>query len=476
MTERASLPPADSSQVDMAVLGLGVMGRSLALNLTDHGTRVVAGDPFPEAVATARPLLEPAVAVVDAPEDVLACLSKPRIVLMMVKAGDPVDALIERLAPHLEPGDILIDGGNSHFRDTERRQATLIARGVHFVGLGVSGGEEGARHGPAMMAGGAPEALAAIAPMFSAIAAKAADGLPCYDAFGPGGAGHFVKMAHNGIEYALMQTLAEAYLLMDGPGGLKPAQMADMVRGWSTGPAGCYLLEITATVLDAVCPDTGTPMIEVIRDAAAHKGTGRWTVEAGLELGVAVPGVAAAFLARALSSRRPEGMAPARPLRDAAVPSTLVADIGAALPAAMLAAYAQGLALIAEASAEHGWGTDLAAVARTWRGGCIIRAAMLEPIAAAYAADPALRDLPAAPFAADLLAAAEEPLRRVVTTAVAQAVPVPAFAAAVSYLDGLRARRLGASLIQGQRDLFGAHTFERIDRPGSFHHAWGGAS
>lgn len=456
---------------DIAVIGLGVMGRSLALNLADRGYSVIAGDPFPEAVAAARPALAQRVTVVDTPEGVLDGLARPRKVLMMVKAGDPVDALIDRLGPSLEDGDILIDGGNTHFRDTERRQAELSRRGVHLVGLGVSGGEEGARFGPALMAGGAPEAVEAVAPMLSAIAAKAGDGAPCYGAFGPGGAGHFVKMAHNGIEYALMQTLAEAYLLMDGPGGLSPAEMSDHVRAWTAGPAASYLLEITATVLEAVDEETGGPLIEVIRDAAAHKGTGRWTVEAGLELGVAVPGVAAAFLARALSSRRPKGLAPPR-LLERGDTARLVDDIGAALPAAMLAAYAQGLALIGEAAREHGWGTDLGAVARTWRAGCIIRAALLDPIARAYGDDPALRDLPAAPFAGDLLAGAEEPLRRVVCAAVAQGVPVPALSAAVAYLDGLRAPRLGAALIQGQRDLFGAHTFERIDRPGAFHRDW----
>lgn len=461
---------------DIAVVGLGVMGRSLALNLADHGASVVAADPFPNVVETARPLLAPAVTVVERPEDVVAALKTPRKVLMMVKAGDPVDAVIDRLAPLLAPGDILIDGGNTHFRDTERRQAELLERGIHLVGLGVSGGEDGARHGPALMAGGNPDAVAAVEPLLSAIAAKAADGAPCYGYFGPGGAGHFVKMAHNGIEYALMQTLAEAYLLMDGPGGLTPAEMAEVVRGWDDGPAAAYLVEITSTVLGAVDEETGKPLVELIRDAAAHKGTGRWTVEAGLSLGVAVPGIAAAFLARALSARRPEGLAEPQRLEGGAAGRELVEAIGQALPAAVLAAYAQGLALIAEASAAEGWNTDLAAVARSWRGGCIIRAALLEPIAAAYAADPGLRDLPAAPFAAPLLAEADAPLRTVVTAAVAHAVPAPAFASAVSYLDGLRARRLGASLIQGQRDLFGAHTFERIDRPGSFHRNWGGGT
>ncbi len=456
---------------DIAVIGLGVMGRSLALNLTDKGFSVIAGDPFPEAVETARPMLEPHVAVARAPEEVLPFLAGPRKVLMMVKAGKPVDALIERLTPSLRAGDILIDGGNTHFRDTERRQEALARLGVRLIGLGVSGGEEGARHGPALMAGGPTEAIDAVAPLLSAIAAKAGDGKPCFDTFGSGGAGHFVKMAHNGIEYALMQTLAEVYLLLDGPGGLTPSEMARHARAWNQGAAASYLMEITATVLDAVDSETGEPLIEVIRDSAAHKGTGRWTVEAGLTLGVAVPGVAAAFLARALSTHRPEGLKPPR-LPPQGANSGLVEELGQALPAAMLASYAQGLALIGAAAREYGWATDLAAVARVWRAGCIIRAAMLEPIAEAYEATPDLPVLTAAPFAEALLDTSEIPLRQTVCAAINHGVPVPALAAALGYLDGLRAPRLGAALIQGQRDLFGAHTFERIDRPGAFHRDW----
>lgn len=462
---------------DIAVIGLGVMGRSLALNLADRGHTVAVGDPFPTAVATARaPLAEAGdrILVADDPAQALATLARPRKVLMMVKAGDPVDALIARLRPALEPGDILIDGGNTHIRDTERRMADLGRDGIHLIGLGVSGGEEGARHGPSMMAGGDPAAVAAVAPLLESIAARAPDGAPCFAHFGPGGAGHFVKMAHNGIEYALMQMLAEAYLLMDGPGDLAPAAMADAVAAWNRGPAAAYLLEVTERVLRAVDPETGAPLVEVIADTAAHKGTGQWTVEAGLDLGVPVPAVAAAFLARALSSRRPQGLERAHRTGPLERGSDLVADVGAALPAAMLSAYAQGMALIVEASRTHGWGTDMAAVARVWRAGCIIRADLLEPIAAAYAADPDLPDLTAAPFAAALLAEADAPLRRAVTAAVSCAVPVPALFAGLAYLDGLRAPRLGANLIQGQRDLFGAHTFRRVDRPGDHHFDWSG--
>ncbi|MBB4304747.1 6-phosphogluconate dehydrogenase [Rhodobium orientis] len=457
---------------DIAVIGLGVMGRNLALNLNDRGYKVVAGDAFPDVVVSARAELEPTVTVVDTPIDVLAHLKAPRTMLVMIKAGDPVDALIETFRPHLQAGDILIDGGNSHYHDTERRQALLEADGIRFVGLGVSGGEEGARHGPALMAGGDADAVAAVSAPLAAIAAKAGDGAPCFGTFGPGGAGHFVKMAHNGIEYLMMQALAECYLLLSGPAGLEREAMAETLRRWDETGASSYLLEITAVVVDEIDPDTGRPLVEMIKDSAHHKGTGRWTVEAGLQYGVAVPGIATAFLARALSSRRAPHAASLRRLPPAGDAALLSEDLGKALPAVMLAAYAQGLSLIAEASTVNGWGTELATVARTWRAGCIIRAAMLDPIADAFTADPELTDLTLSPLAEEILETAERPLRRVVAAAVADGVPVPALANAIAYLDGLRAKRVGANLIQGQRDLFGAHTFERTDKPGVFHHEW----
>lgn len=459
-----------TAPADIAVIGLGPMGRNLALNFADHGVRVVASDSFPRVVEAARAELGAAVRVAARPQDTVADLVRPRRILLMVKAGDPVDALIELLVPLLEPGDVVVDGGNSRWNDTERRNRRLAEAGIRFVGLGVSGGEEGARHGPALMAGGDPAAIAAIAPVFGPVAAKAPDGSPCWSDCGPGAAGHFVKMAHNGIEYALMQTLAEIYLLLEGPAGLPPSAIAEVIAGWNHGVVASYLLDITATVLAAVDEETGRPMVEVIRDAAAHKGTGRWTVEAGLDLGVAVPGVAAALAARMMSQTPRGGTAPRRLAGPA--PADLVADLGRALPAAMLAAYAQGLTLIAEASRVFGWSTDLAAVARGWRNGCIIRSAMLDPLAAALAADPSVADPLASRFAADVLAEAEVALRRVAGAGLALAVPVPALTAALTLLDGMRAPRLGANLIQGLRDLFGAHTFERIDRPGTFHRIW----
>ncbi len=457
---------------DIAVIGLGVMGRNLALNLADKGLAVVASDPFPDVAAGAGEKLGAAVATRPVPEAVAAGMKTPRVILMMVKAGEPVDALIARLAPALEAGDILIDGGNTHYRDTERRQQALAGNGIHLVGLGVSGGEEGARNGPALMAGGDPQAIARIAPALSAVAAVAKDGTPCFGVFGPGGAGHFVKMVHNGIEYALMQTLAEAYLLMAGPGGMSAAEMATAVSAWNNGPAASYLVEITATVLGAKDPETGAPLVERIRDVAAHKGTGRWTVEAALEFGIAVPTIATAFLARALSGRPGRRSRPVRALGSASTLTGIAETLSHALPAAMLAAYAQGMALIAEASRENGWNTDLGAVARCWRGGCIIRSAMLDPIAETFDRTPGLSDLTEAEFAEALLDTAEVPLRRVLATAIAEGTPVPALSASLAYLDGLRAPLVGANLIQGQRDLFGAHTFERTDRPGTVHHDW----
>jgi 6-phosphogluconate dehydrogenase len=455
---------------DLAVLGLGVMGRNLALNFADHGHRVVASDPFAAVVASARAALTPAVEVVETPEATIPRLGRPRRLLIMVKAGDPIDALLDRLAPLLAPGDVVIDGGNSHPSDTERRVTKLAAVGAHFVGLGISGGGSGARHGPALMAGGAPGAIAAVRPMLEAIAARAADGAPCFGVFGPGGAGHFVKTAHNGIEYALMQVFAEIGLLL-GASGDTPAAAAAVVDGWRAGPAASFLLDATVTALAAVDADTGRPLIEVIRDRAGHKGTGRWTVDAADELGVAVPAIAAAFGARVLSGRRVPDAGPAITAL-APLPASLAADLGTALPAAMLSAHLQGLALIREAAERHGWATDTAEVVRTWRAGCIIRAAMLDPLAAALAAEPDPNRLLATPFGRAILADAEAPLRRVVAAAALAGVPVPAFSAVLAHLDGLRATNVGASIIQATRDLFGAHGFERTDRPGDFHHPW----
>lgn len=464
------MSPAKSA--DIAVIGLGVMGRNLALNLADQGFAVVASDSFPEVVAAARAELEPHVRIVATPRDTALRPDRATRFLVMIKAGDPVDALLADLAPVLRPGDIVVDGGNSHWRDTERRWATAAESGVRFVGLGISGGREGARHGASLMAGGDAEALAELAPVLSALAAPAPDGTPCYAAFGPGGAGHFVKMAHNGIEYAMMQIFAEIALALLGPGGLSPRAAAARLRGWADGPAASYLLDITAIVLEAVDVDTGRPLIEVIADRAAHKGTGKWTVEAAAELGVAVPSIAAAYFARILSSTRPPvgpGAAPTAPVADV---DALAADLAAALPLAMLSSYLQGLELIATAAEAGDWRSDLAAAARVWRAGCIIRADLLTPLAEALTRAPRPLAVLDGPLAAQLAEAGLPALRRVATVLLTRGVPAPALLSVIAHLDGVAAPRLGAAIIQGQRDFFGDHSFERVDRPGAFHHPW----
>lgn len=456
------------SSADIAVIGLGVMGLNLALNFADSGFKVAAFDPFPEVVEKVRGGLEPKVGVTGALEELIGSLKKPAKILIMVKAGGPIDGVINSLIPLLAPGDIIMDGGNTLYQDTVRRQDTLAEHGIHFVGLGVSGGQEGARHGPALMAGGAPEAVEAVAPLLSAIAARAHDGTPCYAAHGPGGAGHFVKMVHNGIEYALMQMLAEAYLLMSDPGNMSASEISAAFEDWNKGPAASYLIEISATVMATKDLATGKPLVELIRDRAGHKGTGRWTVEAGFDYGIALPAVAAAFLARALSARDrlPDTRAKLDYTPD--MVTNIAGMIGEAFPAVMLAAYAQGFDLIQAASDEQHWDTDLRAVAKGWRAGCIIRAAMLDPISSSLDNG----DILASEFAAKTLAASERPLRQIVQFATAAGVPVPALYSALAWLDARRCPVLGANLIQGQRDLFGAHTFERIDQAGVFHHDW----
>ena len=453
---------------DIAIIGLGVMGRNLALNFVDHGFSVAAYDAFPEALEGAREALGASVGLHDSLEGLVASLKKPARILMMIKAGDPVDEMIARLAPLLAAGDIVMDGGNSFYRDTERRAALLEGQNLVFVGLGVSGGETGARFGPALMAGGDSEALAHVDDLFSAIAAKAPDGGACYAAHGAGGAGHFVKTVHNGIEYAQMQLIAEAYLLLSGPAGRDHGQISSLFSSWNRGPAASYLLEISAAIAGTIDPETDRPILEVIKDAAGHKGTGRWTTEAGLEYGVAIPTIAAAFLARALSGR--ERLALEKRLSPSAGINgeALAEEIGAALPAAMLACYIQGLELIAAASDANGWNTDLAAVARGWRAGCIIRSVMLDPIAAM----PQDTDMLASDYASGLLDGSETAMRAVAGMAAASGTPVPCFYSALSWLDGRRSACVGANLIQGQRDYFGAHTFERTDKSGHFHFDW----
>jgi 6-phosphogluconate dehydrogenase len=392
----------------------------------------------------------------------------------MVKAGKPTDATIDTLAPHLEPGDIVVDGGNAYFEDTRRREASLRGHGLHFVGAGISGGEEGALHGPSIMPGGSRESYTALGPLLEEISAKY-DGEPCCAHMGPDGAGHFVKMVHNGIEYADMQFIAEAYDLLR-TAGLAPARIAEVFREWNTGDLDSFLIQITAEVLGHVDAATGRPFVDVVADAAEQKGTGRWTVQTALELGVPTNAIAEAVFARSTSGHA-ELRAAARsalsgpdggPVDDT---KQLVEDVRSALWASKVVAYAQGIDELRGASEAYGWGVDVATVAKIWRAGCIIRARLLERIRQAYA-DADLPTLLAAPDVAEELGHAQDGWRRAVAFAATRGVPVPGFASALAYYDTVRRERLPAALVQGLRDFFGAHTYRRVDREGVFHTLW----
>jgi 6-phosphogluconate dehydrogenase len=467
-----------ANQAQIGVTGLAVMGRNLARNLARNGFSVALHNRTP---ARTRSLVEEhgdegAFVPTESIEDFVAALERPRRVVIMVKAGGPTDAVIEELVPHLDEGDIVIDCGNAHFADTRRREAELRERGLHFVGAGVSGGEEGALLGPSIMPGGSKESYATLGPMFEKIAAQV-DGTPCCTHVGPDGAGHFVKMVHNGIEYADMQLIAEAYdLLRDGLGA-SPKELAEIFAEWNSGDLESFLIEITAEVLGHVDAATGNAFVDVVVDQAEQKGTGRWTVQTALDLGVPVTGIAEATFARALSAHPDQRVAAqqALPGPGAVAPvdrDTFIDDVRKALYASKVVAYAQGYDQMAAASAEYGWDIDLGAMATIWRGGCIIRARFLDRIKEAYATErPA--SLLVAPYFRDAVADGQESWRRIVAHAAQAGIPTPAFSSSLAYYDGLRAERLPASLIQGLRDLFGAHTYKRVDREGTFHTMWG---
>ncbi|WP_249621057.1 decarboxylating NADP(+)-dependent phosphogluconate dehydrogenase [Desulfuromonas sp. CSMB_57] len=461
----------------MGVIGLAVMGQNLALNIQEQGFQVAV---YNRTTARTEDFIQgPAagsgIRACHSLEELVAALQRPRRILLMVQAGKAVDGVLEQLAPLLEPGDILIDGGNSHFRHTERRAATLQASDLLWVGCGISGGEEGARRGPSLMPGGAAEAWPALRPVFEAIAAKV-DGQPCCRWIGPGGAGHFVKMVHNGIEYGDMQLIAEAYHLLRDVLQLNVAELGEVFARWNEGPLQSFLIEITARIM-AVADDDGLPLIDKILDAAGTKGTGQWTVTAALELGVPLTLIAEAVQARMLSahidSRRTAAqhlvsVRPARVLDRRQV----MAWVHDALYAAKIVSYAQGFQLLQEASRAYDWSLDLAGIARIWRGGCIIRSRFLDDLAAAYDSDPQLDSPLPTPFFAEALLQAEQGWRQAVRLGIDQHLPLPATGAALTFFDGYRCARLPANLIQAQRDYFGAHTYERVDRPrGRFFHS-----
>jgi 6-phosphogluconate dehydrogenase len=471
---------AKSDLADVGVVGLAVMGQNLALNLADNGYRVAVNNRT--TAVTERFVNEHGGSSMIAASDLAGlarCLARPRRILLMVKAGPPVDETLATLLEILEPGDIVIDGGNSFWEDTERRIDRAAAAGVHLVGAGISGGEEGARHGPSIMPGGSASAWPAIREMFQAIAAKAPDGSPCCDWIGPGGSGHFVKMVHNGIEYGDMQVIAEAYDLMRAS-GMSTDEMADTFARFNTGRLESYLIEITSQILRRRDGD-GEPLVDQVLDAAAQKGTGRWTVESALDLGQPLTLISEAVFARIVSSLKDERVGAAMVLKGPrsakANPDrgeANEADIADALYGSKVVSYAQGFMLLRAASQERDWNLDLAAIAPLWRAGCIIRAALLDPITAAFRTDPGLANLMLDPRLAGEIADSQEGWRRTVARAVTAGIPVPAYSSALAFYDGYRSQRLPANLIQAQRDLFGAHTYERVDRPRgeSFHSEW----
>ena len=464
----------------LGLIGLAVMGRNLALNIADHGSTVAVYNRTPERTDEflAGDALDFPIIGAHSIEDLVNALQRPRIVLLMIKAGAPVDEQIDALVPLLEPDDIIIDAGNSQFTDTERRTARLDELGIRFIGMGVSGGEEGARFGPSIMPGGSTAAWPHIKDIFTSIAATA-EGEPCCEWVGPGGAGHYVKMVHNGIEYGDMQVIAEAYDVMRRGLGLDPAAMQQIFERWNAGRLDSFLIEITAEIMGTVDTD-GTPLVDRVLDAAGQKGTGKWTVIASLDQATPTTLVAEAVYARIVSAmvdeRREAASAltgPSGAINDD--PDEVIADLEDALYASKIVSYAQGFMLFEAASDEFGWDLDPGTIASLWRAGCIIRSRFLADITSAYRSNPDVPSLLSDGFFHDAVTSAEPGWRRTVARAVHAGIPVPAYASALAFYDGFRSVRLPANLIQAQRDSFGAHTYERVDEPrGEFFHSdWG---
>jgi 6-phosphogluconate dehydrogenase len=472
-----------NNTADIGLIGLAVMGRNLALNLADHGHTVAvynrSGEKtkeFVESPEAKGKKLVPCYSL----EELAAAVKKPAPFILMIKAGSPVDAQIEQLVPLLAKDDIIMDGGNSFFADTRRRSADLAARGFRYFGVGISGGEEGARNGPSIMPGGDESGYKAIAKMLTDISAKV-DGQPCCAYIGPDGAGHYVKMTHNGIEYADMQLIAEAYSVLKNIGGLDAEEMRSVFTEWNKGELSSYLIEITADILGWKDTETGKPLVEVVKDAAGQKGTGSWTSQSSLNLGIATPTIAEAVYARCISALKTEREAaekilpgPDMKAGGAGMPdkARLIAIVRDALYAAKICCYAQGFALLKGAAAEYGWKLNYGEISMLWRGGCIIRAVFLARIKEAYDRRADLPNLLLDPYFTEQVAKAQTGWREIVALAARTGVPVPAFASALSYYDSYRTGRLPANLIQAQRDYFGAHTYERTDREGWFHTDW----
>lgn len=462
------------------LIGLAVMGQNLVLNAADHGFSVsvynrtaaktdefLAGEAKQKTITPTYTL-----------EEFVASLERPRTIQIMVQAGGPVDAVINQLKPLLEEGDIIIDGGNSFFPDTERRARELEAAHLRFIGMGVSGGEEGARFGPSLMPGGAKEAYGFIEPLVTAIAAKApADGAPCVTYIGPGGAGHYVKMVHNGIEYGDMQLIAESYALLKAAINPSDREFYQIFSDWNAGELSSFLIEITANIFKKIDPDTGQALVDLILDKAGQKGTGKWTSQNALDIGATIPTITAAVDARIVSSIKDERVAASKVLSGPEARYTgdrqeLIDSVRAALYVSKICSYAQGMALLKKASAEYSYGLDLAEIARIWRAGCIIRAELLDDITHAYRRNPALSNLLVDDEFKQRVLSCQTAWRFALKTAIELGTPVPAMSASLAYFDAYRSERLPANLIQAQRDYFGAHTFERVDKSGVFHADW----
>ena len=470
------------AKADFGLIGLAVMGQNLVLNMDDHGYTVAVFnrttskvDDFINGSAEGTKVIG-----THSIDELVSVLKRPRMVMLLVKAGKPVDAFIDLLVPYLEEGDIIIDGGNSNYHDTIRRTAYVESKGLLYIGTGVSGGEEGARYGPSIMPGGSPEAWQHVRPIFQAIAAKVDDGTTCCDWVGENGAGHFVKMTHNGIEYGDMQLICESYYLMKYAVGMSADEMHRVFAEWNEGKLDSYLIEITRDILDYKDED-GSPLVEKILDTAGQKGTGKWTAVSALDMGIPLTLISEAVLARFLSALKDERVAASKILRGPKLvfegdKTAFVNDLRDALYAAKIISYTQGYMLMRAAAGEYGWNLNNGGIALMWRGGCIIRSVFLGKIKDAFERDPSLSNLLLDPYFREEIEAAQPAWRRVVARAVEMGIPVPAMSSALAFYDGYRSARLPANLLQAQRDYFGAHTYERVDKPrGEFFHTnWTG--
>src|ERR1700693_1608482 len=468
-----------TNQCDIGLIGLGVMGENLVLNMESKGFSVAVFNRTTEVTekfAAGRAQgknIQPTRTI----EEFVAALKKPRIAMIMVKAGGPVDAVISQLAPLLDRGDVIIDGGNSLFTDTQRRDKELEGTGIHFVGMGVSGGEEGALKGPSLMPGGSRESWEIIAPIFRKIAAQV-DGEPCCRYMGPDGAGHYVKMVHNGIEYGDMQLICEAYAIMKNVLGMEAPELGEIFTEWNKGELDSYLIEITSQIFRKIDPETGKPLVDVILDKAGQKGTGIWTLQSAIQQSVVISTINAAVEARVISSRKDERVASSKilpqpkPKRFKGDRAQLVDAVRNALYASKIVSYAQGMELLGAASTQYKWNLNFGDIGTIWRGGCIIRAKFLNRIVEAYKRDPTLHNLLLDSYFTGIIEKTQDNWRVAVSTAAEQGVAVPAFSASLAYFDSYRQARLPSNLLQAQRDFFGAHTYERVDKPGVFHTEW----